>query len=191
MRIFLRLARQSQSPGVRRRGRRRSPADVRRGLLAAQRFSRQRRPDQVGKIEVHLSAVHPRGKFRFRLGSSGNAAPKPRWRRSGFPRRPGNLEKRGVPGPARPGSVSGVGPAMSLSSTSKRNALLCSLSIQENEGTDSLPGPVLHALTPPSDSAAKNSPPGIYSTGVGREAQTTSPAGFFRSGFPRRPGREG
>jgi len=62
--------------------------------------------------------------------------------------------------------------------------------IYQDEGTDSLPGPVLHALTPPFGSAAKNSHPGIDFTGVDRDAQTTSPAGYFRSGFPRRPGRE-
>jgi len=57
--------------------------------------------------------------------------------------------------------------------------------------TASLPIRVFHAVPEPSFSAAKNSLPGLDFTDVRREAQTTSPAGFFRAGFPRRKTREG
>ncbi|MCX6577068.1 MAG: hypothetical protein NTV82_11840 [Candidatus Aminicenantes bacterium] len=54
-----------------------------------------------------------------------------------------------------------------------------------------LPIRVFNAVPEPSFSAAKNSLPGIDFTDVGREAQTASPAGFFRAGCPRRRTREG
>jgi hypothetical protein len=62
---------------------------------------------------------------------------------------------------------------------------------RNNPETASLPIRVFHAVPEPSFSAAKNSLPGLDLTEVRREAQTTSPAGFFRSGFPRRRAREG
>jgi len=50
---------------------------------------------------------------------------------------------------------------------------------------------VFYAVPEPSFSAAKNSLPGLDLTDVRREAQTTSPAGFFRAGYPRMRAREG
>ena len=57
--------------------------------------------------------------------------------------------------------------------------------------TASLPNRVFNAVPEPSYSAAKNSLPGPDFTDVRREAQTTSPTGFFRAGCPRRRIREG
>ncbi|MCX6576681.1 MAG: hypothetical protein NTV82_09845 [Candidatus Aminicenantes bacterium] len=57
--------------------------------------------------------------------------------------------------------------------------------------TASLPIRVFHAVPEPSFSAAQNSLPGIDFTDVRREAQTTSPASYFRAGCPRRRAREG
>ncbi|MCX6575800.1 MAG: hypothetical protein NTV82_05340 [Candidatus Aminicenantes bacterium] len=57
--------------------------------------------------------------------------------------------------------------------------------------TATLPIRVFHAVPEPSFSAAKNSLPGLDFTDVRREAQTTSPAGYFRGGCPRRRAREG
>ena len=77
--------------------------------------------------------------------------------------------------------------------------------VQVDEGTASLPGPVLHALIPPSGSAAMNSRPGIAFTG-GRPGRSDNIAADEILGtrsrikkfescpefrlFPRRPGRE-
>jgi len=53
-----------------------------------------------------------------------------------------------------------------------------------NPETASLPIRVFHAVPEPSFSAAQNSLPGLDLTDVRREAQTTSPVGFFRAGCP-------
>jgi len=62
---------------------------------------------------------------------------------------------------------------------------------ENNPETASLPIRVFNAVPEPSFSAAKNSLPGLDFTDVRREAQTTSPAGYFRAGYPRMKAREG
>jgi hypothetical protein len=58
-------------------------------------------------------------------------------------------------------------------------------------GNGLAPIQVFNAVLSPTFAAAQNSLPGLHSTDVRREAQTSSPSGLFRAGFPQTPIREG